>query len=602
MGIVRRALGSDDCVLLQFAELGIPWVVLTFCQTENNNFKSRNTMSRLVAPAAIVLFFVTTSSSFLQEVNIKQAAEAITVEKLLSHIKILSSDEFEGRSPASKGETLTVNYLVNKFKQLGLKAGNPDGTYIQRVPLVGLTPKEPKAYFTVGHKTIAADNHKDILIWSSRTEQETISVHNSDVVFVGYGVVAPEYGWDDYKNMDLKNKTLVMLQDEPQIPDPYDSTKLDPKMFKGVAATYYCRWTYKVETAAQKGAAAVVFIYEGINGMPFETVSKSWDTEYCEIKSNDTKKTRPALQSLISIREVQELFADCGKDYDSQKTAALSKDFHPILLGAKANFIVKNTIREVRSSNVIARLEGSDPELGNEYIVYTAHWDHLGRDPTLPGDQIYSGACDNASGVGAMLEIADAFTKLNTPPKRSLLFLAVTSEEQGLLGSKFYGSSPLYPLKKTVAAINIDEPNLWGRTKDIVVVGSGMTTLEDVLIELAKGQGRVVAPDPEPEKAFYYRSDQFEFAEQGVPAIYTMAGTDFIGKTGGSGLQKRNEFTKNDYHNVTDEVKPAWDLSGAVEDAKLLFELGYRIAQDKEWPEWKSGTEFKAKREEMLSK
>jgi len=283
------------------------------------------------------------------------------------------------------------------------------------------------------------------------------------------------------------------------------------------------------------------------------------------------------------------------------KEAATSRDFEPVPLNGTADFSLRNTLREVDSRNVLAKVEGSDPELKDEYIIYTAHWDHLGKDESLEGDQIYNGAADNASGTAALLEMARAYAALPEAPDRSILFLAVTAEEQGLLGSKYYASSPLYPLEKTLANINMDVMNQWGRTRDIVIVGYGNSTLDDLLESEARAQGRVIVPDPEPEKGFFYRSDHFEFAKQGVPALYIDSGIEFIGKPEGYGEQKRAEYTENDYHKPSDEIKPDWDLSGAVEDTQLLFMVGYRIAMGEHYPEWNPGTEFKAVRDEMLS-
>ena len=282
------------------------------------------------------------------------------------------------------------------------------------------------------------------------------------------------------------------------------------------------------------------------------------------------------------------------------KKAAIRKDFKPVVLNAKANLDVKNTLREINSNNVVAKLEGSDPALKNEYVIYTAHWDHLGRDPKLQGDQIYNGAIDNASGVATLLEIAEGFTKLATAPKRSVLFLAVTAEEKNLLGSRYYATNPLYPLNKTLANINMDGVNQWGRTRDITMVGDDNSTLIDLLRETASSQGRVVNPDPEPEKGFYYRSDHFEFAKQGVPALYPDSGIDYVGKDASYSQQKRDEYTQKDYHKVSDEIKPDWDLVGAIDDAQLLTTIGYRVAQADKFPEWKLGSEFKAKRDQMM--
>jgi Zn-dependent M28 family amino/carboxypeptidase len=283
------------------------------------------------------------------------------------------------------------------------------------------------------------------------------------------------------------------------------------------------------------------------------------------------------------------------------KKQAISRDFKPVALNAKANFDIKNQLREINSQNVVAKLEGSDPKLKDEYVVYTAHWDHLGRDPNLQGDQIYNGADDNASGVAQLLEIAKAFSKLQPAPKRSILFVSVTAEEKGLLGSKYYATNPLYPLNKTLADINMDEANQWGRTRDLTIVGLGNSTLDEVAQEAATMQGgRTLQPDPQPEKGGFYRSDHFEFAKQGVPALNVEAGVDFPGRPAGWGIQKRDDYTANDYHKPSDEIKPDWDLSGAVEDAQLYMIVGYRVAQGDKFPEWKEGTEFKAKREASL--
>lgn len=527
----------------------------------------------------------------------------ITSEGILNHIKILASDEFEGRSPGTKGETLTVAYLTDQLKKIGLKPGNPNGSYTQSVPLIGFMAQNPSAIFHVGNRTIATEFPKDVVIVSRRQIPDEINVENSDILFVGYGVVAPEYGWDDFKDVDVRGKTLVMLINDPPIPDPGNPSRLDDRMFKGKAMTYYGRWTYKFEIASEKGAAAAIIIHEtGPAGYPFEVVSGSWSRENFDIKSPDKNIGHVAVEAWITTDKAKELLAAAGKNLDELKKAAIGKDFKPVPLGATATFNLKNSMREIMSNNVIGKLEGSDPQRKNEYVIYTAHWDHLGKDPNRQGDQIYNGALDNASGTALMLEMAKAFATMNPAPKRSILFLFVTAEERGLLGARYYATNPLYPLEKTLANINIDGINTWGRTRDIEVIGMGMTTLEDLVVEMAKNQNRSVFPDSEPEKGFFYRSDQFEFAKVGVPALYAESGVDYIGKPEEYGKHKREEYTKNDYHKVTDEIKPGWDLSGAIEDAKLLMEVGRRVAEDDRWPEWKPGAEFKAKREEMLRK
>ncbi|HKE05596.1 MAG TPA: M28 family metallopeptidase [Blastocatellia bacterium] len=535
--------------------------------------------------------------------DIKPALDSVTSDDLLRHIKTLASDEYEGRAPGTKGEELTVNYLTEQFKRLGLKPGNPDGSYAQKVPLIGYTP-QPSASFSVGGKRMSLAT-EDYLARSPRFAPET-KVENSDLVFVGYGVVAPEYGWDDFKGVDVKGKTIVMLINDPPVPDPADPNKLDEKMFKGRAMTYYGRWTYKYEIASEKGAAAAIIVHEtGPAGYPFAALA-SWRQENFGIKGPDNNMgkniSRVAVESWITVDSAKRLFTAAGKDFEALKKAALGKDFKPVPLNAKANFTIKTALREIASTNVIAKLEGSDAKLKDEYLIYTAHWDHMGRDPKLQGDQIFNGAHDNASGTAGLLELAKAFAKLNPAPKRSILFLAVTAEEKGLLGAKYYAENPLYPHERTLANINMDGLNQWGRTRDVVIVGYGNSTLDDTVIETASAQGRVVKPDAEPEKGFFYRSDHFEFAKQGVPALYTDEGTEFIGKPEGYGMQKRKEYTERDYHKVSDEVKADWDLSGAVEDLQLLFQVGYRVAQGEKWPEWKPGAEFKARREEALKR
>lgn len=531
--------------------------------------------------------------------SMKTALNAITADGIMEHTKVLASDEYEGRGPGTPGEDLTVKYLTEQFQKVGTKPGNPNGTFVQKVPLVGFTG-EPTASFTAGGKPISLEFPKDYVAVSRRFVPES-KVENSEMVFVGYGVVAPEYGWDDYKGLDVRGKTIVMLINDPAVPDASDAAKLDEKMFKGKAMTYYGRWTYKYEIASEKGAAAAIIIHEtGPAGYPFEVVSGSWSRENFDIQTPDKNMNRVAVESWITTDKAKELFAATGQDFDALKKAAVTKEFKPVPLNATANFTVKNTIREIESNNVLAKVEGSDPALKNEYVIYTAHWDHLGKDPKLQGDQIFNGALDNASGTAALLEIAEAFAKMKPAPKRSIIFLAVTAEEKGLLGAKYYAQNPLYPLNKTLANINMDGVNQWGRTKDITMVGDDNSTLIDLLRDVAKEQGRVVNPDPESEKGFYYRSDHFEFAKVGVPALYADTGIDYVGKDQNYSKSKRDEYTNNDYHKVSDHIKPDWDLTGAADDAQLLTIIGYRVAQAEKFPEWKTGSEFKAKRDETM--
>ncbi|HEV7891676.1 MAG TPA: M28 family metallopeptidase [Pyrinomonadaceae bacterium] len=530
----------------------------------------------------------------------KAAADSINSEDILRHIKTLSSDEFEGRGPGTNGETLSVKYITEQFQRLGLKPGNPDGTFVQKVPLAGFR-SQPEVTLKAGGKEMKLENLKDYVAVSRRYEEQ-VNVDDSDLVFVGYGVEAPEYGWDDYKGLDVRGKTIVMLVNDPAVPSASDPSKLDPNVFKGDAMTYYGRWTYKYEIASKKGAAAAIIVHEeGPAGYPFEVVSGSWGRENFDIVSPDKNASRVGVESWITLDKAKELFAASGQDFDALKKAATTKEFKPVALNAKATLHVKNTLRTIDSQNVVAKLEGSDASLKNEYVVYTAHWDHLGKDETAQGDGIFNGAIDNASGVATVLEIAEAFTKLATPPKRSVLFMMVTGEEKGLLGAKFYAEHPLYPLNKTLANINIDGVNQWGKTSDITLIGLGNSTLDDVAAAAAQEQGgRTLSPDPEPGKGLYYRSDHFEFAKQGVPALDPDAGVKYVGKEPGFAMKKRDEYEKNDYHKPSDQVKPDWDLSGAVEDAQLFFTVGLNVLQGDKYPEWKPGTEFKGVREKSL--
>ena len=468
---------------------------------------------------------------------------------------------------------------------------------MQEVPLAGIK-SEPRMSFTIGDKTTELKYPDDFVASSARLQPE-IKVNNSDVVFAGYGIVAPEYGWDDYKDANVRGKTILMLINDPAIPDPKDPSKPDDKMFKEKAMTYYGRWTYKYEIAAQKGAAAAVIIHEtGPAAYPYSVVKTSWAKENYEIDASNKNMDAVEVRSWITLDVAKKLLADCGQDFDGLKKSAITKEFRPVALNAKVNMDIKQQIHSFKSHNVIASSTGANPKLQDEYVIYTAHWDHLGRHPELQGDQIFNGAIDNASGVASVIQLAGAFTKLNPPPKRPVLFMATTAEEAGLLGAKFYAEHPLYPLEKTLADINIDTVNPWGKTRDIEDLSNNNSTLDDMLATAAKRNGRVMTPNSQPEKGSFYRADHFEFSKRGVPALYAGGGKDFIGKPADFGLQKKDDYTAHRYHQVSDEVDPNWDLAGAAQDVQLLFEVGYR---DK-FPEWKTGTEFKAKRDEMIKK
>ena len=444
--------------------------------------------------------------------------------------------------------------------------------------------------------------YPDDFVASSARLQPEIKIEKSDLVFVGYGVVAPEYGWDDYKNVDVKGKTLLMLIGDPPLPDPKDPSKLDDKMFKGKAMTYYGRWTYKYEIAAQKGAAAAIIIHETEPAAyPWQVVRSSWSKENFELDNPNKNMDAVSARSWITLDVTKKLFADSRQDFEALKKSAIAKNFRPVVLNAKTNIEIKQQVRSFKSRNVIGKLEGSDPKLNGEYVIYTAHWDHLGRHPELQGDQIFNGAIDNASGVASVIELAAAFTKVNPPPKRSVLFMATTAEEAGLLGAKFYAEHPLYPLQKTLADINLDSMNVWGKARDIEDLSLGFSTVDDLLAAAAKQQGRSAIPDSRPDKGKIYRADNFEFSKVGLPSLYIGKGEHLLSRSETAPLRS-DEFDSTDYHQVTDEVHPDWDLSGCVQDVQLLFEVGYEVANGDKFPEWKPRSEFKAKRDSMLKK
>src|SRR3989440_9711228 len=530
--------------------------------------------------------------------RLQPALEAITPDGLLAHIKVLASDEFEGRAPGTKGEELSVKYVNDQFKKIGLKPGNPDGTYTQEVPLAGIK-SEPRMSFIIREKTMDLKYPDDFVASSARLQPE-IKIEKSDLVFVGYGVVAPEYGWDDYKNVDVRGKTLLMLIGDPPVPDPKYPAKLDDKMFKGKAMTYYGRWTYKYEIAAQKHAAAAIIIHETEPAAyPWQVVRSSWARENFELDNPNKNMDTVEARSWITLDTAKKFLADCGQNFDALKKSALSKEFRPVSLKATAYIEIKQQIRSFKSHNVIGKLEGSDPKLNGEYVIYTAHWDHLGRHPELQGDQIFNGAIDNASGVASVIELASAFAKVNPLPKRSVLFMATTAEEAGLLGAKFYAEHPLYPLNRTLADINLDSMNVWGKARDIEDLSLGFSTLDDLLAAAAKGQGRSAIPDSRPDKGKIYRADNFEFSKVGLPSLYMGKGEHLLSRPETAPLRS-DEFDSTDYHQVTDEIHPDWDLSGAVQDVQLLFEVGYQVANGDKFPEWKPRSEFKAKRDSML--
>ena len=512
-------------------------------------------------------------------------ALGIDPDSLLSEIAVLASDEFGGRAPGSLGEALTIDYLTEEFSALGLAPGNPDGTWIQAVPLVGITPQVGDGFLvTKDGESQQLQPGTDYVAWTKHVVDH-VEI-DAEFMFVGYGAVAPEYEWDDYGDVDVEGKILLFLVNDP----PRDD------VFGGQAMTYYGRWTYKHEVAADKGAAGSFVIHEtDPAGYPWEVVGSSPYSESFSLVAADNNEGRAPIEGWIQRAAAERLFEMSGLDLDELKERAADRSFEPVPLGVRGRTQVRNTLRTIDSQNFVAKLEGvSAPD---EVVIYVAHWDHLGQDESLDGDQIFNGAADNATGTAGMIELARAFTQAPELPRRSILFLAVTAEEQGLLGSKHYGENPLYPLAQTVAAFNMDVLNQWGRTRDMTIVGMGQSELDQYAMAVARRSGRALNPDPEPEKGFYYRSDHFSFARVGIPAFYADPGIEYLDKPEGYGLLKREEYTANDYHKVSDEVKPDWDLSGAVEDLTFMYELGSMVVESDGWPEWSPTSEFRAVRE-----
>ncbi|UCF21592.1 MAG: M28 family peptidase [Gemmatimonadota bacterium] len=518
---------------------------------------------------------------------------SITAEKLSEHIQVLASDEFEGRLPGTPGEEKTIAYLVEEFERIGLQPGNR-GSWVQEVPLVSITA-DPNTRLTVtgDGETKGYAYGDEVVAWTKRVV-DSVNLEDSELVFVGYGTVAPEYDWNDYEGLDVRGKTVVVL-----VNDPGFATQ-KPELFNGRSMTYYGRWTYKYEEAARQGAAAAFIVHQTEPAAyGWDVVEGSWTGPQFDMVREDNNMSRVQIEGWLSEETARDLFERAGQDLEALKAQALTRDFEPVDLGLTVSMSLTNTIARSESNNVVALLPGSDRP--DEYVIYMSHWDHLGRDTLLEGDQIRNGALDNASGTAALLELAEAFTALNKRPARSIVFIPVTAEEQGLLGSAYYAANPVFPPDKTVAAINMDGLNIIGPMKDIVIVGYGNSELDDYLIAAAETQGRAVVPDPDAEKGYFYRSDQFSLAKVGIPALYTDTGDDHVEHGVEWTRQRKDEWIAKHYHKPSDEYSPEWDLRGAVEDVQLLFRVGYRLANQTSFPNWREGNEFKARRDAMMS-
>ncbi|WP_240485057.1 M28 family metallopeptidase [Aestuariibacter salexigens] len=503
----------------------------------------------------------------------------ISAEDLREHTRILSSDEFGGRLPATQGGQKTIDYLVDNFKKMGLQPGN-GGSYLQEVELMQITA-DPSVSLQIGERTFA---YKENMVVGSKREQQQVTVDNAELVFVGYGVNAPEYDWNDYEGVDVKGKTVVILVNDPGFENP-DSGK-----FQGKTMTYYGRWTYKYEEASRQGAAAALIVHETAPASyGWSVVANSWSGPQYSLVTEDGGASRVAVEGWLSLEAAQQVFADAGLDYAAEKQNAMQGPYHKAM-GLSASTTVNNTIERSKSYNVFATLPGS--ESPDEHIIYTAHWDHLGTDPTKEGDQIYNGAHDNATGTAASLVMAKAFATLQPAPKRSVSFLVVTAEEQGLLGSQYYARNPVIPLDKTVANINMDAMNILGRTKDVSVIGQGKSQLEEYLVTAAQRQGRIVVGEDRPEAGYYYRSDHFNFAKVGVPALYAKGGSEPIDDATADYRKRTSVITTGCYHQVCDQFRENWDFGGVQEDTQLLFDVGYQLVSSDMWPAWSKTSEF----------
>ena len=505
------------------------------------------------------------------------------------HIVTLSSDEFEGRKPGTAGERKTVDYLVAEFKKLGLAPGNGD-SYLQQVPIVEITAGSD-ATLSLGAATL--EYGKDVVMWTKRIVPE-ISIADSPLVFVGHGVVAPEYGWNDYAGVDMRGKTAVIL-----INDPGFATN-DATLFRGRAMTYYGRWTYKFEEAARQGAAAAIIIHDDKPAAyGWGTVQTSWTGPQLDTASADGNASRVAIEGWMTKAAGDALLRANGRSYDELLIAASQPGFKPIPLAQQASGSLRNLIRRSSSPNVIAMIKGS--KRPDEYVIYTAHWDHLGKSLARGGDNIFNGALDNATGTSGLLTIAKAFAESKRPPERSVIFLAVTLEESGLLGSAFYVQNPIFPLKRTVAALNMDAIPWGGPTRDVSVIGYGASELEPYLERAAVRQDRVLREEPTPENGFFYRSDHFNFAKVGVPALYFKLGIEDREKGAEWAKAQAAEFTALHYHKPSDEFRPGTDLRGGLQDLELLFDIGSTLAREKRFPNWYATSEFRAARDRSLA-
>jgi Zn-dependent M28 family amino/carboxypeptidase len=518
----------------------------------------------------------------------RAAAEAITPHGLAARVRLLADDLLEGRAPGSRGSELAMRYIASELERLGLEPAGDGGGWLQRFQLVGLKSDAVRAPTLRGPSgDLVLSPERDAVVVAG-SQAPAARIDGADVVFVGYGIAAPEQKWDDFKGADLRGKVLLVMNNDPAHDD-------EPSLFAGKTRLYYGRWTYKYEEAARRGAAAAIIVHTTPSaGYPWQVVQSSWSGEDFELPAGD--EPRLGAKLWVTEERARQIVALAGRDLDELRRAAERRDFRPVALGVRFSVELKTQVRRLETANVVGRLPGSDAKLAGEAVVYSAHHDHLGvrAPPSGGGDGIYNGALDNASGVAAMLAIAEGLARAR--PRRSVLFASVGGEESGLLGSEYFCAHPPLPVGRIAADLNIDGINIWGRTRDVSSIGLGKSTLDAVVEAVARSQGRVVKPDPFPDRGHFYRSDQFNFARVGVPAIYLDNGVDFYGHDEQWGRARVEEYEQKRYHQPSDQIDASWNLDGAVDDARLLAVVGLRIADAPGLPAWRSGDEFEAAR------
>jgi Zn-dependent M28 family amino/carboxypeptidase len=520
-----------------------------------------------------------------EEKNIQHALQSITIEEFKEHVSVIASDKFMGRAPGTAGEELTIRYLADAFSSIGLEPANGD-SYFQELSLVEINADPSMQMVINGGSGQINPAYREEFIGTTSQINENIAIDHSEIIFVGYGIHAPEYDWDDYAGLDVEGKTVLML-----VNDPGYATG-DTALFNGKAMTYYGRWTYKYEEAARQGATAAIIIHEtGAASYPWDVVKNSWSGPQFHLANNEISTSPLQFQGWVTTDLAQRLFASAGLDYDRQIAGAARTGFKPVEMNLKASVNFSNTIKQIRSNNVAALWPGD--ERSDEYVIYMAHWDHLGVNNSFEGDSIFNGAVDNATGISALLQIARAFTELPERQARSVLFLAVTAEEQGLLGSQYYAENPLYPLNTTVAAINMDALNIFGKTKDMTIIGYGNSEVDDYALAVLESRGRYAAPDPHPERGGFFRSDHFSFVKVGVPSLYLTSGSDYIGHDKAWGEEVSQQWIVEKYHKPGDEYEPeTWNFEGVLEDMQVYFEVGYKLSNTADFPGWSAGSAF----------